>query len=81
VAFLDVLYERIFLPKVGVGLVDDVSIFDRDDVIRKFDETEFPAVVVNMKLFALFDVDVVEESQLAHLRSIHLVVGLNSLHP
>lgn len=34
-----------------------------------------------MKLFTFFDVDVVEEDQFSHRRSIHLGIGLNRLHP
>ena len=80
-AFLDVFNERILLPEVGIGLVDDIAIFDGDDVVGEFDEAEFPAVIVDMELFALFDVDVVEESEFAHCGSIHLRVGLDRLHP
>lgn len=80
-ALLDIFNERIFLPEVGIGLVDDIAIFDGDDVIGEFDEAELPAVIVDMELFAFFDVDVIEESQFAHCGSIHLSVGLDRLHP
>ena len=58
----DVLDEWVLVPEVGVGLVDDIAIFDGDDVVGEFDEAELLAVVVYAELFPLFEVDVVEES-------------------
>lgn len=57
----NIFNKRILLSEVSEGLVDDIAIFDCYDVIGKLNEAELFAVVVDIELLTLLDVDVVEE--------------------